>query len=90
MLATLMEKGPEASETIRENLAGFYDTFEIYQQTVQMIREGKDVGMGTLLADAKTMMAAIESLPAPAEGIVNDVLKAVSYTHLTLPTNREV
>ena len=28
--------------------------------------------------------------PTPAEGKVDKIVSAVSYTHLTLPTNREV
>ena len=37
-------------------------------------------------ASAQTTSAPPPALTAP----VNDVAKAVSYTHLTLPTNREV
>mgnify|MGYP003312237296 CR=1 FL=1 len=37
------------------------------------------------LAPAETPVA-IESIPAP----IPDIVEPVSYTHLTLPTNREV
>ena len=35
-------------------------------------------------------IALVGPLPPPAGGIANQTAQPVSYTHLTLPTNREV
>ena len=46
----------------------------------------KDQGLVTLESDKATM-----EVPSSADGVVKSIsVKAVSYTHLTLPTNREV
>ena len=70
--------------------AGFATPFPIQERTIPVLLEGNDVigqahtGTGKTAAYSLPMLQLI----SPKQGIQGII--TVSYTHLTLPTNREV
>ena len=62
-----------------------YDQF-IYVDRIAVAKDSRNSGIGTLLYQQVFDYASQHSIPVTAEVS----LKPVSYTHLTLPTNREV
>ena len=56
--------------------------------TAGSVDDGKSTLVGRLLYDTKSVLA--DQIDAVTKASVDRGLEAVSYTHLTLPTNREV
>ena len=70
---------PDMGTSARE-MAWIYDEYRKYRDVARGVVTGKPIALGGSLGRKE----------ATGRGVVCTMLEAVSYTHLTLPTNREV
>ena len=74
---------PVKAETIDEHVM-HSEFYQVSEETARIVNETKDRG-GKIISVGTTSTRTLETI-----GDENGRIKAVSYTHLTLPTNREV
>ena len=67
-----------------------YQTLDEMEKRIEEVKEKEELEKLRPPVDGNEIMEILEIEPGPSLGKIMKSLYAVSYTHLTLPTNREV
>lgn len=84
-LNNLKIRGQTISDQLRRTLATFYENFPIISNIIQLIKQGKDIGIGQLADDSEKMANTLEEWIISLNSVVFD------YTEISdvLPNNPE-